>query len=189
MSLQGSAEAEAHYMWHYMQKPADMKVRTYVHSLMRINHEEICHHLPPFGAADQRLNKDKMIEIILNATPNSSWSQEMDRQNFDPEQQSIHSLLQFCEGIEQLELTSTINHQNGHNRSKKEPKEGHGKCSKGRSDKYIPTRKWCTFHKSDTHNTEDCKVLNAKEGKNKPPYKNITWKKDADESRSYTKKS
>jgi hypothetical protein len=29
------------YMRRYMRKPADMKVRTYVHSLMKLNHEEI----------------------------------------------------------------------------------------------------------------------------------------------------
>jgi hypothetical protein len=68
-------QKQKRYMHRYMRKPQDMKVRTYVHSLMRINIEEIL-HLPPF-AQDQRLSEDEIIEIILNATPNS-WSQEMD---------------------------------------------------------------------------------------------------------------
>ena len=59
-----------------------MKVCTYVHSLMCINIEEIP-HLPPF-ARDQRLSEDEIIKIILKVTPNS-WSQEKDRQNFDPD--------------------------------------------------------------------------------------------------------
>jgi hypothetical protein len=86
-------QKQKHYMRRYMRKPANMKVCTYLQSLMKINHKEIP-HLPPFGE-DQKLMEDELIGIILNATPNS-WSQEMDHQNFDPKCQSIHSLLQFC---------------------------------------------------------------------------------------------
>jgi hypothetical protein len=64
-------QKQKHYMHRYMRKLHDMKVCTYVHSLVRINIEEIP-HLPPF-ARDQRLSEDEIIEIILNVTPNS-WS-------------------------------------------------------------------------------------------------------------------
>jgi hypothetical protein len=53
-------QKQKRYMCRYMHKPHDMKVHTYVHSLMRINIEEIP-HLPPF-APDQRLSKDEIIE-------------------------------------------------------------------------------------------------------------------------------
>jgi hypothetical protein len=41
-------QKQKHYMRRYMRKPQDMKVCTYVHSLMRINIKEIP-HLPPFS--------------------------------------------------------------------------------------------------------------------------------------------
>lgn len=171
-------QKQKRFMRRYMRKPKDMKVRTYVHSLMKLNTEEIP-FLPPFGA-NQTLTEDEIIEIILNACPNS-WSQEMDRQDFDPESQSIRSLLQFCERIEQLEPSSS-NNNNGNKKA-----ETANKRSKANTAKKN-TGKWCSYHKSDSHDTADCKVLlNKNKGDNKPQYKNKSWKKKADDNKQYSK--
>jgi hypothetical protein len=104
----------------------------------------------------------------------------MVRQNFDPLEHSVRDLLQFCEGIEQLEPTSTTNH-NGSSK-----KQDHNKRRKGSSDKGNSTGKWCTFHKTDSHDSSECKVLLNKD-KAKPNYTNKTWKRKADDSKSYSK--
>jgi hypothetical protein len=136
-------------MRRFMCKPADMKIRAFVHNLAKLNQEELP-YLPPFGTR-QMFSDDDVIEIILNAFP-QSWDNGMVRQNFDPLEHSVRDLLQFCERIEQLEPTSTTNH-NGSSE-----KQDHNKCRKGSSDKGNSTGKWCTFHKTDSHDSSECKV-------------------------------
>jgi hypothetical protein len=169
-------QKQKRYMRRYMRKPSDMKIRTFVHNLMKLNHEELP-YLPPFGS-NQKLSDDDIIEIILNASPNS-WSNEMDRQNFDPLDHTVRELLSFCERIEQLEPTSTTN-------GSVTKKHDHNKRSKNSSEKGKPTGKWCTFHKTDSHDSSECKVLLNKD-KAKPSYGNKTWKRKAEEGKSYSK--
>jgi hypothetical protein len=88
--------------------------------------------------------------------------------------------LQFCERIEQLEPTTTTNH-NGSSK-----KQDNNKRRKGSSDKGNNNGKWCTFHKTDSHDSSECKVLLNKD-KAKPNYTNKTWKRKADDSKSYSK--
>ena len=58
-------------------KPADMTVRMYYQSLLRINYEEVP-RLPPYGA-NQQLSQDEILDILLFGTPRS-WQREMERQ-------------------------------------------------------------------------------------------------------------
>jgi hypothetical protein len=67
-----------------------MKIRTFVHNLMKLYHEELPPYLSPFGG-NQKLSDDDIIEIILNASPNS-WTNEMDGQNFDPLDHTVRDL-------------------------------------------------------------------------------------------------
>jgi hypothetical protein len=63
-------QKQKRYMQRFMRKPADMKIRAFVHNVMKLNHEELP-HLPPFGTR-QMFSEDDVIEIILNACP-QSW--------------------------------------------------------------------------------------------------------------------
>jgi hypothetical protein len=69
-----------------MRKPKDMKVCNYYQNIVRINNEEIP-NLPPFRPL-QKLSNDKLTDIVLFRTP-KSWQNEMDRQGFDPMEQSL----------------------------------------------------------------------------------------------------
>ena len=84
-----------------MRKPHGMKVRTYAAHLTKINCEELL-ELPLFKGKAQSLDKDKMVEIILNGLPNR-WQHEMDRLNFDPETNTQQELIQFCKRMESAE--------------------------------------------------------------------------------------
>jgi hypothetical protein len=120
-----------------------------------------------------------VIEIISNMCPNS-WNNEMDCQNFGPLDHTVRELLGFCERIEQLAPTGTTNNSVS-------KKHDHNKRSKGSSgEKDKSTGKWCTFHKTDSHDSSECKVLLNKD-KAKPSYGNKTWKCKAEEGKSYIK--
>ena len=67
---------------------------------MRINTEEIP-FIPP-AAANQELSNDELIDILLFGTP-KSWQREMDRQGFDPLDNTIQAVVAFMERIEESE--------------------------------------------------------------------------------------
>jgi hypothetical protein len=171
-------QKQRRYMRRYMRKPSDMKIRTFVHNLMKLNHDEELPYLPPFGG-NQKLSDDDIIEIILNASPNS-WTNEMDRQNFDPLDHTVRDLLSFCERIEQLEPTGTTN-------GSVAKKHDHNKRSKNSGEKGKPTGKWCTFHKTDSHDSSECCKVLLNKDKAKPSYGNKTWKRKSEEGKSYSK--
>ena len=106
------------YMRRHMRKPYSMPIRTFVHNVMKMNHEELP-YLPPFGRT-QQLSQDDIIEIIINAIPNS-WNKEMTRQNFDALSSSVRDVLDFCERIEQVEPQTKANN------SSKQPENGNHK--------------------------------------------------------------
>jgi hypothetical protein len=131
-------QKQKRYMRRHMRKPNNMKVRTYASHLAKINNEELP-ELPPF-APRQSLNRDDMVDIILNGIPNSRTTQE---------------LIQFCERMESAEERSdTGNNQsnNSQNGSRKKSKTGNSGTSSKKS-----TGKWCSFHETDTHDTSECR--------------------------------
>jgi hypothetical protein len=137
-------------------------------------------HLPPFEA-NQKLPEDDVIEIVLHACPNN-WIQEMDRQDFDADHHTLVELLQFLERIELLEPT-TISHTNKASSTSK-----HKSNTKGK-----PTGKpkgiWCEYHKTNSHNTSECRSLEYhKKKESQKGNNNNNWKKKADKNKTYTRK-
>ena len=85
------------YLRRECRKPRDMKVRNYLQHLLRMNLEELP-NLPPFQAT-QSLGGDEMLDIVLYGTP-KSWQKEMDRQGFDPMDNTLNAVVDFMERIE-----------------------------------------------------------------------------------------
>jgi hypothetical protein len=166
------------YMRRYMRKPRDMTIRQFVNAVTRMNNDELP-YLPPFEA-NQSLPEDDIIEIVLHACPNS-WIQEMDRQDFDSDRHTLPELLQFLERIESLEPT-VISH------STKASSVSEHKSNTKRPTGKAKTGKWCEYHKTDSHNTSECRSLEYHKKKESQKGGNNNWKKKADENKTYTRK-
>ena len=87
-------------------KPVDMSAREYFDHLMYINTPEIPQL--PTNRVDPMLNmftEDELTDILLYATP-KPWEKEMDRQGFEPLENSLVSVLTMMERIEAAEAPS-----------------------------------------------------------------------------------
>ena len=182
-------EKQKRYMRRFMRKPADMLTRNYVNHIIRINNEEIpC--LPPF-LRDQGLSDDEIVDIVLYGVP-KSWTNKMDEHDFDPLAHSLEELISFCERLEsaeQLERGPTEQKQSSNGK-----KSSSKKFKSLRNNPDSGSGKWCHYHETDTHNTAECETLKRLKSQQKSgnsssgPSKNKTWKRKADDAKSYSKK-
>ena len=116
----------------------------------------------------------------------------MDEHDFDPLAHSLEELISFCERLESAEQhdRGAAEHKQPSNGKKSSSKKF--KSSRGNSDS--GSGKWCHYHETDTHNTADCETLKRIKSREKSgnsssgPSKNKTWKRKADDAKSYSKK-
>ena len=176
------------YLRRECRKPPDMKVRTYYQHLLRINNDELP-TLPPFSPA-QNMSEDELVDILIYATP-KSWMREMDRQGFDPVANSLTSVVNFMERIEQAEesegmrVDGPTKGNQGNSKSKKKPRSNEGS-------------KYCLYHGNGGHTSNECDVLkkmstNLKGSKSSgnggnAKFGNKTWTRKADDSTKSSKK-
>ena len=164
-----------------LRKPLDMRVRSYYQYLVRINHEELP-GMPPAFNASQSLSDEEMIDIILYGTP-KSWQNEMDRQGFDPMENTPEAVIAFMENIEATEdRPDSKPKSNGKDKkdSKKAKNSSNGNPKEGKPKFY------CTEHGENwTHDTKDCRTLKKKNG-NK--FSNKTWDRKSEEAKDKAKK-
>ena len=180
-------EKQKRYMRRKMRKPNDMRTRTYIAHIHKMNLEELP-LLPPMNA-NQSLPLEEVKDIVIYGLP-KSWVRKMDEFDFDPYNGSMGEVINFCERMESAEdhdnTAKTVKHD-GH-KSAKKPKP-----SNYRSEDKKNGEKWCDFHETDTHNTKDCvtvKQLKAEhDGGGKRSYnKNKTWKRKSDDASKFSKK-
>jgi hypothetical protein len=142
------------YMRRHMKKPAGMKVRTYAAHINKINKEELG-ELPPFRE-NQLLDKDEIVEIILNGVP-AAWETEMDKHDFDPELRTTGELIEFCERMESAEERRGENSNDNRNNNSQNGSRKKSKSNGNSTGNKKPTGKWCTFHDTDSHDTSECR--------------------------------
>jgi hypothetical protein len=164
------------YLRRECRKPADMKVRAYYQHILRINMEDIP-MLPPF-AADQHLRTDEIMDIVLFGTPRS-WQREMDRQGFDPIDNTMSQVIDFLEQIETSEdfEGQAVKSKTDKSKSSKKPaSSSHGQKKSG-------DQKHCSFHGWGGHSSEECYKLQGdakrqKGSKGSSKYSNKTWSRN-----------
>ncbi len=163
-----------------MRKPANMKIRTYVNHMIRINQDELP-HLPPFRA-NQQLTPDELTDIVCFGLP-KSWIRKMDEHNFDPLEHDIMQVVAFGERMEAAEDFDPNAERKPAANNGKKPSKKHKTVRNNGGDK------WCHFHETDTHNTAECETLKRlkEKGDNKPS-RNKTWRRKSDDAKTLTKK-
>jgi hypothetical protein len=163
-----------------------MKVRAYSTNLQRINDEEL--PLVPPGARDQSLGEDELLDILLWGTP-KSWQKEMDRQGFDPLEMGIRETVDFMERMEETEDPPM----------KLVAKKPDKRPGKGSLKKPPGATAYCMLHGHGNHDTSDCKALqkeakrikakhDSNDGGGKPPFKNKSWNKKAQDNKQDSRK-
>ena len=167
-------------------KPADMKVRTFVQNIWRINTEEIP-YTPPYNSPP--LPEDEMIDILLFGTP-KFWQKEMDRQGFDPMTKTLLQVVEFMENIE------TAEDFDGTPVPKK--KDAKKSSSSNKASLIAASEKYCMLHGKGNHSTEECQKLKAEAkrlksgsssgGSQNKNYGSKTWKRSASDDKAKTKK-
>ena len=173
------------WMRRSLRKPKDMTVRTFASHLLRLNVEELP-LLPPFNP-NQGLQDDELIDILVSACP-KSWSNEMDKQNFDPLLQTRAAVLDFLARMETAAAEDPMN--------KVIPKKSKTSKDSASSGKSTGT-KYCHFHgHNTTHDSNGCRTLKkmaesttrSDGSDSKKRFGNKTWKRKADDNKSKTKK-
>jgi len=167
------------YLRRKARKPLDMKVKTYLLHINRINHEEIP-ELPPNYDTAQSLGSDEISDILLYGTP-KSWQREMDCQGFDPMAKTTQEIVQFMENIDMSEdFDGDVKKKIG------EAKKGNSKKAMKKNNN-TSGQKFCLLHgNNNTHTTDECNMLKAQAkklkgdtgrnvGKVKGKGKNKTW--------------
>ena len=175
----------------HCRKPKDMRVREYVQLVHNMNNEEFpC--LPPF-AANQQLQDDEILDVVLFGTP-KSWEREMDKQGFDPFSTDLNQVVAKLEDIEMAEGFDANAVKVTPKKDKKKAKPGNKKSGSGNNNNQNDNgKKHCMFHGWGSHTTEECehlkkqvKKLKAEKSGNdssKDNKKSGDWKKKADNAK------
>ena len=171
------------FMRREARKPSDMKVRVYFQHLLRLN-MEIVPALPPHQA-NQSLSTDELLDILLFGTP-KSWQKEMERQGFDPMDNTTASVVEFMERIEATEDFDALSNEVPAKASKTNKKKS--PSGKKSSDKEHGELKYCSHHgKNPSHTSDECFVLHPELREKKPAAKSKTWSRKAAESKAKAK--
>ena len=171
------------YMKSKLYKPYDLTTRQYVGYYNNLN--SICAQLPPAFNDNQKLSERELIINIAGKAP-KPHKKMLIQQGYNPENGSMADLIDYCE---RAETTENVEHGAKQkvtfddSSSESEPglttsrtRKHKTRKKESRSTREIKTPAfYCRYHKeNDSHNTEQCKVLNN--GSERKPKRSNDWK-------------
>jgi hypothetical protein len=154
------------YMRRMMRKSTMVSTRSFVARMNEMN--DYLDAFPPFQVG-QRLEEDVLLEILEFAIP-GSWKKKMTEHGFVPTNHNQAEVIEFCERMEFAEGTSNLN---GAKNSNGRPMAAPNLMS-GKGPQWVPktseeaykmkkkrknTGKWCILHKTDSHDSGECKII------------------------------
>ena len=134
----------------------------------------------PFQA-NQKILEDEILNILEFGVP-STWQKEFWRQGYDPIARSINDFTDFCERLEFTEdlydsargTKKRSRTEDDQKASKKGNSERKSKPTTSRVFKKARSSKWCEYHQTTSHDTNECKVVLAQARKMRAAWENKT---------------
>ena len=154
-----STQKEA--MVYYMRKPTDMKIRTYVTRLNELN--DYLEHFPPNFSEAQKFSKQSLVDLVVYGMP-PKWKLKLstDFGTIGKDAITMEFLVDFGERQEMLKLANGMSSTPAHI-----PRNPHvasfprktGTLAKYAQKTSHETKKWCPYHKTNTHDAKECVVV------------------------------
>ena len=147
------------YMRRYLQKPRHMLAKDFFSRVNEINTK--LDRFPPYEA-NQRLADDEVQELLEAAIP-AEWQRQNLFLGFDPLEKTQKEFIDQCVKFENLEgkegslkkaeaKSKNSRKRNNNDSNASAEKDKTPKKRKGKS-------KWCVYHRTDSHDTGECKVI------------------------------
>ncbi len=132
---QGALRVQKRYMRKFMKKPKKLTIRQFATRTRELN--GYLDLFPPYNCG-QSLPEDELIDIFEAAIP-PKWQKVMMRNNWDPADHSLHEFVEFCE---RLEVTEDQYHE-----ARKPPAKEQRSNSNGKEDKPYKGPKGASHHR------------------------------------------
>ena len=170
-------------MRRFMRKPAEQSMRQFMARLNEINGK--LKEFPPFEN-NQSLPQEEILDIGEFATP-SRWQREMIIQDFNPVENDVAALVNFCERMERTEESdgTAVKKTSTKEVDFKIPKKRKSYPSNNKG--LIHAEKWCAYCEMDNHSTSECQHIKRLREEREQKRRKMTWKRT--EQKSYDKKN
>ena len=177
-----------------MRKPRSMTTREYIACVNEIN--SYLTSFPPFQR-NQALREDEVLDLLEFGVP-STWQKEFWRQGYDPISKSISEFTDFCE---RLEFTKDLHDSVRGGKRKRLRTKDDQKASENADSKRKSTAessrkrsrtstgnstgsKWCEYHQTSGHDTNECKVILAQARRMRQSWENKSESQKREERQS-----
>ena len=201
-------QRQRHFMNRMLRKPKDWTIRQFMTRLTELNDYLTDFPNPSATVTATKFSDHELTDIATNAIPNS-WIKAMTYHDFDPLIHTPTEFTSFCERIEHVEDMSNAQETKSHTESKTSGNgKVHSRSQNGKRKSRSNTNsgqsgKWCELHKTNSHNTGECKTLLAQAKKMRGAWeasgvakgssgssapsnhregKSVTWKKPTNEN-------